>query len=309
LFWPLPLAAGLGTVSAERRTKILKSWIGTCAILGGIAIVQHFTGWPRPQGIPSPTPPLRYHATLFLGHHLSVASILIFPFFASLDLFKHKREWFWGLGAALGATALFLTYSRTLWAALPFAIFTWLVLNLSKRAKIVVITVFILGVAGATQLPQIQARFKTLDFQYSLTTRTELWKANLEFVHERPVLGVGWKHNQELSGYYLMDKLSTNDVFSGHAHNNLLDMLGGTGIAGALSWLAWSILVMAMAWAAWRRSSLSADVFASGLFCAWIAFQLNGITQVNFWEAKVTHQAMWMVAWSLLWLSGRDKKA
>jgi O-antigen ligase len=313
LFWPLPLAAGLRALGPERRMKILTSWIATCAILGVIAVIQHFTGWPRPQGIPSPTPPLRYHATLFLGHHLSVASILIFPFFASLDLFKRKVEsrqprryadlCFWGVAAASGALALFLTYSRTLWAALPLAVFAWLVINLPKRAKVAVVVLFVLGVAGATQLPQIKARFNAWDFQYSVTTRADLWKANLEFLKERPVLGVGWKHNQELSGYYLMEKLNTKDVFSGHAHNNLLDMLGGTGIVGALSWLAWSILVIAMAWTAMRRRMRASDVFASGLFCAWIAFQLNGVTQVNFWEAKVTHQAMWMVAWSLLWLS------
>lgn len=309
LFWPLPLVAGLGALTPERRTKILTSWIATCAVLGMVAIIQHFTGWPRPQGIPSNEPPLRYHATLFLGHHLSVASILIFPFFASLDFFKRKGEWFWGVAAALGALALFLTYSRTLWAALPIAIFVWMLVSLPKRGKVALIALAILGAAGASQLHAIQARFQSWDFKYSVDTRAELWKANLEFLKERPVLGVGWKHNQELSGYYLMDLHHTKDVFSGHAHNNLLDMLGGTGILGALCWVAWSVLAIAMAWTAWRRRLAASDTFALGLLCAWIAFQLNGITQVNFWEAKVTHQATWMVAWSLLWLIRDEKKA
>ena len=42
--------------------------------------------------------------------------------------------------------------------------------------------------------------------------------------------------------------------------------------------------------------------FAWGLLCAWIVFQLNGLTQVNFWEGKVMHQMMWAVAWSFVWL-------
>lgn len=309
LFWPLPLAAGLGALTVERRNKILTSWIATCAILGVIAIIQHFTGWPRPQAIPSAELPTRYHATLFLGHHLSVASILIFPFFASLDLFKRRGEWFWGVAAALGVIALFLTYSRTLWIALPLALLVWMLINLPKRAKWALIVLFVLGAAGATQLHAVQARFHTWDFKDSLLTRIDLWKANLEFMKERPILGVGWKHNQELSGYYLMNKYSTNNVFSGHAHNNFLDMLGGTGILGALCWLAWSIVAIAMAWVAWRRRLAASDTFAVGLLCAWIAFQLNGVTQVNFWEAKVTHQATWMVAWSLLWLIRDEKKA
>jgi len=312
LFWPLPLALGLGILTAEQRKKILTSWIGATAVLGGIAIIQHYTGWPRPQIIPS-SEPVRYHATLFLGHHLSVASILIFPFFASLDLFKRKSHWLWGAGAALGAVALILTYSRTLWVALPISVLVWLLINLPKRAKVAVVVLFLIGAAGVSQLPQVKSRFQTWNFQDSLLTRTDLWKANLEFLKERPILGVGWKHNQELSGYYLMEKYKTQNVFSGHAHNNLLDMLGGTGILGALSWLAWSILVIAMAWAVLKKRLASAEVFASGLLCAWIAFQLNGLTQVNFWEAKVTHQIMWMVAWSLLWLGtsvkGDEKSA
>ena len=30
-------------------------------------------------------------------------------------------------------------------------------------------------------------------------------------------------------------------VFSGHAHNNLLDLLGGTGLLGAIAWIAWCV--------------------------------------------------------------------
>jgi O-antigen ligase len=326
LFWPLPLLVGLESLTAIQRKKVILSWVGTCAILGIIAIIQHYTGWPRPQAIPSWERPLKYHATLFLGHHLSVASILIFPFFASLEFFKRERSWFWGAGAILGATALILTYSRTLWAAFPVALLVWAFANLSKRAKVMIVVTLALVGIGASQINMVQERFKGIHFQQSLMPREDLWKANLDFLRERPLLGVGWKHNQELSGYYLMEKYSTQEVFSGHAHNNLLDMLGGTGIAGALSWLTWSILVMVMAWVAWKRTSKSQSFeklglgssasastlvtergFAAGLFCAWIAFQLNGLTQVNFWEAKVTHQLMWVVAWSLLWLRSDER--
>jgi hypothetical protein len=36
-----------------------------------------------------------------------------------------------------------------------------------------------------------------------------------------------------------------------------------------------------------------------GILSALIVFQINGLTQVNFWEAKVQHQLMWMVGWIL----------
>ena len=134
----------------------------------------------------------------------------------------------------------------------------------------------------------------------------------IEFLKQRPLTGVGWHHNQELSGFYLMDKFKTGDVFSGHAHNNFLDRLGSQGSFGALAWLAWCVSVI---WLLLRQrktnepgpegeSYASLDrtkiVFSRGLVCAWFVFQINGLTQVNFWEAKVEHQLAWVIAWSLL---------
>ena len=47
---------------------------------------------------------------------------------------------------------------------------------------------------------------------------------------------------------------------------------------------------------------------AKGWACAWIVFHLNGLTQVNFWEAKVQHQMAWVIAWSLLF-AGMPKES
>ena len=84
--WPLALAAGLHALGASGRAVVARSWLLTLGILAAIGIQQHFTGWPRGQVIPSS--PQYWHATLFLGHHLSVASVLIFPFFAALELWR-----------------------------------------------------------------------------------------------------------------------------------------------------------------------------------------------------------------------------
>lgn len=314
LFWPLLLLPALAELKNEQSSKVLYSWFGAFALLSCVGIIQYFTGWPRPQQIPGTGmgTPYRYHATLFLGHHLSVASVFIFPFFAALD--GLKAQWnlriknkfsfeFWiFLGMTLlGGITLFLTYSRTLAAALPLGILIWIFLKLPRRMAWVLGCLLLIALGAATQLPTVQSRIHDPNFNYGILTREELWLANFEFVKERPLLGVGWKHNQELSGIYLLSKSKEgagDSVFSGHAHNNLIDMLGGTGIIGALFWLAWSGLVVVLA----LKSRSHLGSFGAGLFCAWVVFQINGLTQVNFWDAKVTHQLMWMVTWSLMWV-------
>lgn len=305
LFWPLILAAGLRRLSDVDRTAVLRRWLLAFGALSALGVLQHFIGWPRPHMIPGHEP--RYHAVLFLGHHLSLASVFIFPFFALLD-FTPRRDrlrelrlppWLAGVFVGLGALALFATYSRTLWIALPVGILAWILWTLPrKKAGIVGAVVLVLGLL-ATRHPAVKAR---LTDSMGVSTRTTLWLANLEFLKERPLTGAGWNQNLELSGYYLYN-LDTRqkEVFQGHAHNNVLEVLGGTGALGLLAWLSWWGVVLAATWKAARGR----QGFARGLLCCFLVFQINGLTQVNFWESKVLHQLMWAVSWALLWSEQR----
>ncbi len=83
--------------------------------------------------------------------------------------------------------------------------------------------------------------------------------------------------------------------------------MGGTGILGLLAWLAWVGVTLGLAWASVRRGRTGG--FARGVLCAWVVFHINGLTQVNFWESKVLHQMMWVVAWTLLWASQPSKES
>jgi O-antigen ligase len=316
--WPLVLLAGLRLSGPEGRRAVLKAWLATFAAVSLIGVIQFYTGWPRPQ--PIPTSPEHYHATMFLGHHLSVASILIFPLFAGLDLLRAStREpragtegassvhlailppWALGAICALGFVALLLTYSRTLWVALPIGLVLWASRALSRRQLAGIVVALAVAAAAALQLPAVHDRASNA---MGIGPREKLWLANLEFFRMRPLTGAGFRRNTEASAYYLDHVYGKNaDNFTGHAHDNLLDMLGGTGVLGTAAWLAWCAIAIAIAWQGRRRRGEGAAVFAWGLLCAWLVFHLNGLTQVNFWEGKVMHQMMWSMAWSLLWVS------
>jgi len=307
LFWPLLLYTGLSRVSEGERGRIVRAWLLAFGLLSVIGIVQHFTGWPRPQAVPNF--PGRFHATLFMGHHLSVASILIFPFFAALDLGFRKdaakltagltRPWLLVMALAGGIT-LFLTFSRILWVALPAGLALWAALALPRRWVLALLSALLISGLVAFQSPLIRERAFS---QMGTTERYALWSANWEFFKERPLTGAGWHHNAKLSGAYLSEKKGGGSVFSGHAHNNVIEQLGGMGLIGLVAWLAWWLGVIA-----WTVRARSVPGFARGILCAWFVFQLNGLTQVNFWESKVLHQQAWMIAFVMVWVSSSSAR-
>lgn len=305
LFWPVAIAMALRLLDDDGRRGVFRTWLVTFGLISVIGVAQFFTGWPRPQAIPGLDG--RFHATLFAGHHLSIASIWIFPFFAALDSWLIDRRsvwrWVWAVAAVLGAATLLLTYSRMLWAALPIGLLIWVIWALPRRRAIWVVGALILATAGAFSLEAVRNRATQL---MGIGTRQDLWEANIELLSMRPFTGAGWHHNLEAAGWLIQKKLGSNDVFSGHAHNNVIEMLGGTGVVGFLAWLIWWIIVVRILATVLGRLGASTSVwgtpiFLRGLACAWVVFHLNGLTQVNFWESKVLHQLMFSLGWLLYW--------
>ncbi len=307
--WGPALAFALTALNEQQERRVWKVWLGVFAVISVVGCVQFFSGWPRAQGIPGLDG--RYHATLFLGHHLSTASVWIFPFFAVLAaIFSKPIRDHWGISqkilvvsGSLGLLVLFLSFSRMLWLALPVGIgFFGLVFRRGLRlGQVLFVSVaLILSVSAAWQVPQIRERM-----QSSMGTheRFELWKVNWRFFLDRPLTGAGWHHNLELAGQSLRKAKPEGSVFIGHAHNNAIDVVGSMGILGLMTWLAWNIwlavelirLGFSSGVAPWIRD------LSRGWLAAFLVFQLNGLTQVNFWEGKVQHQLFWMVAWVLVW--------
>jgi len=308
LFLPILSFLLLKNLPEEKQKKVIRFWFYTFLVLSILSIYQYYTGWPRPRMVPRPTPLFfRYQATLFLGHHLSVASIWIFPFFVSLDfLFKPSYcawirlpRFFFLLTTVFGFATLMLTYSRTLWAVLPVGILIWVFMRLPKKWALIFSTFFFVGTFFIFQSPIVQNRIKSL---YGISQRVEIWKMNLEFFESRPWLGIGWLKSGPASSLYVREKYeNVAGHFVGHAHNNFLEMLSGTGILGTVSWMVWFVFVFYLS-IRWFKKRRKKPPFVLGIFAAWIVFHLNGLTQVNFWESKVIHQVMWVVT-LLLWVN------
>jgi putative inorganic carbon (hco3(-)) transporter len=164
------------------------------------------------------------------GHPNQYAAVLVLllPFAAVRLLRDHGlRRWVAAVPLALGATALFLTYSRGFWLA---CVVSAVVLAASRRERLVVLGT--LGSVGALFAPQIADRVASADtFDNS---RVEFWASALRVIADHPLAGVGVMNFPLHSGAVLPQTAEAPP----HAHNLLLITATEIGILGALAMVA-----------------------------------------------------------------------
>lgn len=332
LFFPFFLIVLLSKMSDRHFRAIVVIWLGTGIFISIFAFIQHYVPIFKPSMLAYINYPNyergagfwnqisgTYHATGFTGSHLSFASIIAFPFACWLTLaslsFRKKRRNAWSIGnfsvplrplTAVGATltfgAVFLTFSKMAWVSGPLTVVLITVMGFKGRMRIGIIALLVLLTALWTTTSEFQFRFQGI--QSIINERMELWKANWAMVKEHPLFGVGWHHNFELS-YAYYKSVGVKHGFSSHAHNNILDQWSTTGIFGVIAFVFLNYLLLKMAFQVYNaRFSVRTDdiiprALGLGFFAGWICLHLNGVTQANFWDAKVLHQIGWVTAVTL----------
>lgn len=286
--------------------KFIRAWWIALCFLAVIAVVQYFTGWPLLQAIP--THPGRFHAILWMGHHLSVASIVPFPtFVAGAWCLGHLQRTgritpLPTLAFASGVLILFLSYARTAWLTLPIGIVLLFARYLNLRQWKFAGAGALLAAVLLSQSPAVQERVRN---QMGIQDRFLLWEANIDYFKHRPLTGIGWLKTQEMSEFYFKERDPENykSYFWGHAHSNFFEMLGGTGILGLIAYLGWTFFSIRLGWLLSRQDApgfSSAQDIALGLTIGLVLLQLNGLTNVTFWEGKVMQQQMLAVGMLLV---------
>ena len=289
LYWPVLLLPGLLEFSELRIDSFLKKYLLLAIFICALGWIQFFTGFPTKREIPAFEG--YFHVQGLFGHHLSFASIMIFPFFMLLDeTFKHLREKgnFWRiLGGVIMVVALLGSFSRMLWIGLPLGLMLFFLVQLRGKRRWVSIFGCLIALGLFSQIPSVKNR---LTHSMGTEERYTLWRANGEFFKMRPITGVGWHHNLALlEGYFRVNNPGEKNKFMGHAHNNFIEVSAALGLIGIFAFLGWNIYVL-------RLGAMA----SAGLFAAWVVFHFNGITQVNFWEAKVLHTMGLTLAFLLL---------
>jgi O-antigen ligase len=127
-----------------------------------------------------------------------------------------------------------------------------------------------------------------------------VWKANWLIFLDHPLLGVGLGLNTPLMPQYYAQLGYPTETFKSHAHNDLLQMLAGVGLFGALCYIIFCAWFLRAAYLTWRRLPSNATWYRSlalGSFLAQIYFHIGALTQCNFTNGINNHLLIFL--WAL----------
>lgn len=177
---------------------------------------------------------------------------------------------------ALGALAMFLSFSRAGWMGLAAAGAFYLFVTQRVRRR------YAVGIVLAG-LAAVLVVFNAHHNPSENYTRLSIWQAGLEIVRRFPLTGVG---PFDFARIYALVRLPDGDPTAFHAHSFLLTIFAETGIVGVCAVLyAWWRFVAAMRDAlrgAAREHALLAVAVASGLFGTWVQGLIDTVSVVIF---------------------------
>lgn len=279
--------------------KVLFWMSAFVALLGWL---QFFASWILPKEWITgrffrPVPwSLHHHAQGLMFFHLSYATVLCFTLAYSLARFFWRRpqdsKGTWlacGALAFVSGVAIYSSFSRISWLAIAAAVF---LLGFLRRKQLG-ISLLLLGGICSLSLWVLAHDFRqrALDV-VGMEGRVIVWKASWAMVKDRPLSGVGFGKTGQFSEEYAKKVFGKEQWFASHAHNNLLDALASTGILGLVAHILWWLVVLRYAWLAYRSTPLEEKWLPAGCLAAGVAFLVNGLTQVNFFDAKSQHALM-----------------
>lgn len=239
----------------------------------------------------------RFHAQGLMFFHLSFAACMSFVAAAGLArLLWPLREdgprarAFWGTLGVMAVAAVYFSFSRIALGGLVALICT---LGFLRRPLAGVFALAACLVVAATlwfSMPSLRDRFHYANA--SNGERVVMWETAWEMFKDRPLLGVGFGRTGKYSPAYSDRLLGHHATFTSHAHNNVLDQMGSTGALGLGVFLAWWGLIFLWAARAFRGAAAEDRWLPAAALAGFVAFHVNGLTQVNFWDGKSEHTMM-----------------
>lgn len=172
----------------------------------------------------------RLGSTLEHGINYSEFIAMAFPVCLVYALTRPGKKKLWGLALLPSIAALALTYARTGWVALAFAVFVLACMTDRRLAA----PMLVLGVLGLFCLPgSVKARLLSmLQFSDAASSgRFTLWSECLRMLRDRWLIGVGLGQ-ENFTPAYLPYSTGVLDFTPPHANMGYLEMALSTGILG-----------------------------------------------------------------------------
>lgn len=290
--------------------KLYKFILGTLATSSAIVLVFYFTGFNpvllmKPGHLPSESlaePRLGG----FFGHSMPFAHTYSMAFFIAAGFFLLNRKSLsrnWQIASGIGLLCTFLaiifSYSRGIWLACIVAAVGALVISKNKSLlKALVAGAVLAGLAFAI-VPDLQGRVTSTAQQKvnGDNQRKVLYRANWEIFKDHPIIGIGYGYNRiKLREYY--DRLEIPaGFFEGHAHNQYVQWLSGTGILGLGFYMWFVLLVLFQNYQLFRDTASPPEKgILLGTLMAQICFLVASLTEANFSIAKNRGMYLFVIA-------------
>lgn len=223
---------------------------------------------------------------------LMLACAMLFP--------KGRLRAFSIAAFSIVALSLVTTHVRGAWFAMAVAYLAMAWLASRRYFYIAVGTGAAAFVALFAGFVQFRERFLSLfNMSYgSNSDRLGLWAMNWRIFLDYPIFGIGWEENETRACEYV-NCLAVPKPFTGHAHNNYLQVLAGMGILGLAAYLAFIGFFLWLTYRLWKqipRELYWARALTLGAMGAQIYLHVGGLTECNFKAGATNHNFMVVLA-------------
>jgi O-antigen ligase len=300
----------------------LKWFNGSLLICAAYAVVDYFI---QLQGAPAGED-LRlgglFQFSMTYAHSYGIFfCALLGIFFETYQTLSARKRALYVSTLLVVGTSVLLTYTRGVWIAVFAAVVAMSFLWRLRNGLIAIVVCSAVAALLYIAVPSVRNR---VDFTAKVanattakesydTERVVLWKTNLMIFKDHPWFGTGYGQNKfHLHEYYEKQGLP-RDQFIGHAHNQYLHLLAGTGVLGLLCYLGllgMIALLTLKAFLKFSREHLFYKGLALGSLGGQICFVVGSLTESNFEHSKVRFAIMIMWALGLwLWQEARRLRA
>jgi hypothetical protein len=284
-------------------------------VAGGLAaaygVLQHFTGadWYRTLlGRPTAVRPrdpghARFAVVGFFGNYLTFAHTMLIPLGLAAAWALRVAAVAWLPATAL-VVAIVLSTARGAWLAMAALAIALAALAGGRRAALPLAALAALGLATLVAQPDLRRQAAGM---FALggenAGRIGIFRANLDVVHDHPVLGLGYgRYATAARPYYTAHPEADR---RSHAHNNYLHLAAEAGLLGLAAYAAFlAFAVRRGCEAVGGAGDPAVWATAAGALAAVVAIAVGGLTQYNFGDAEPA-----IATWTALALLMRCREA
>lgn len=220
---------------------------------------------------------------------------LIFVFFAALlvllfEKFNLVQKIIFSTAVLLMGLSVFFTYTRGIWAATFITLMVLFIIKSRKAFFAFLFSTAAFFIIYMNNAPIFKERVLSSFATYSDKLRSQLIEVHLLMFQDHPWFGIGyWDSYRQIADYWPRLGLPP-DHFESHAHNQIINVLGTTGLLGTFFFLAMVWFFTKKSWSYVQQCRLNKTqsfALSIAIFLLIVQFFLACLTDVSFEYAKI----------------------